>query len=166
MLRYLSAFGPATPGDAQTWSGLAALAPVFDELRPQLRTFADERGRELFDLPDAPRPAADTRAPARLVPAFDNLVLGHADRSRIITDEHRAKVCTPNLRVLPTFLVDGFVAGLWRIERARKTATLSLTPFGKLRKKARLELTEEAQGLLRFAEPDAESFDVTFAKGR
>ena len=115
--RYLAAFGPAAVTDVQTWSGLPKLAPVFDALRDELISFRDERKRELFDLPDAPRPSADTPAPVRLVPDWDNVLLGHQDRSRVIADEHRARVSTRNLQVLATFLVDGLVAGWWSIGR-------------------------------------------------
>jgi hypothetical protein len=83
VLRYLRAFGPASVMDMQNWSRLTKLAPAFERLRERLVTFADERGRELFDLPDAPRPEADVPAPVRLLGEYDNVLLGHADRSRI-----------------------------------------------------------------------------------
>ena len=158
--RYLAAFGPATPGDAQAWSGLQGLREVFEELRPSLVTFRDARKRELFDLPDAPRPAEDTPAPVRFLPDFDNLVLSHDDRTRIIADEHRPLVTLKNLQVRATFLVDGFVAGTWKIERKKKTATLILEPFGKLDKKTLAALEREGDTLLRFAEEDAELREV------
>lgn len=164
VLRYLAAFGPATAADAQTWSGLQALREVFDALRPRLLTFQDERGRELFDLPAAPRPPADTPAPARFLPDFDNLVLAHDDRARLVADEHRPALFLPNLRIPPSFLVDGMVAGTWKVERARSTATLSIEPFARISKKARDELTEEGDRLLRFVEPDARAHEVRFAK--
>lgn len=159
-LRYLAAFGPATPGDMQAWSGLTGMKAVFDELRPQLRTFRSERGRELFDLPGAPRPEADVPAPARYLPEFDNLVLAHSDRTRVLADEHRGLVVTKNLRVRATFHWDGFAAGIWDVKRTRKAATLHLTPFATLPKQAVAALSEEGTALLRFIEEDAETFDV------
>ena len=161
--RYLAAFGPATPGDAQAWSGLQGLRAVFEELRPELVTFRDERKRELFDLPEAPRPPEDTPAPVRFVPEFDNLVLAHGDRSRVIADEHRPKVITKNLQVRATFLVDGFVAGTWKTERKKKAATLTLEPFTPLPKKILAALEQEGDALLRFVEEDAEIREVRCA---
>jgi hypothetical protein len=152
---YLAAFGPASAADAQTWSGAGGLKQVLQGLRDELAVFRDERGRELFDLPDAPRPDADTPAPPRLLPEFDNLVLAHEDRSRVIADEHRPLVTTKNLRVRATFLVDGVVAGTWTIEAKRRLATLRLAPFGKLTKAAARALTAEAEALVRFAEPES-----------
>ena len=161
--RYLAAFGPATPGDAQAWSGLQGLREVFEELRPSLVTFRDERKRELFDLPDAPRPPENTPAPIRFLPDFDNLVLAHDDRTRVIADEHRPKVTLKNLQVRATFLNDGFVAGTWKVERKKKAATLILEPFGKMDKKTLAALEREGDALLRFAEEDAEMREVRFS---
>jgi hypothetical protein len=162
--RYLAAFGPATPADAQTWSGLGALKEVFEALRPELAVFQDERGRELFDLPDAPRPAEETPAPVRLLPEYDNLLLSHADRTRVIAKEHRPAIATPNLIALPTFLVDGFAAGTWRVERKGRAATLTLSPFRPLARKVRTELEAEAEPLLRFVEEDAQAYDLRVAR--
>lgn len=155
VLRYLAAFGPASAADAQAWSGLPALGEVLDRLRPRLRTFTDDAGRELFDLPDAPRPDPDSPAPARFLPEFDNLVLAHADRRRIIADAHRPFLTTKNLRVRSVFLWDGLAAGVWESEYKRKVATLRLRPFAPLPYAALDALTDEGQALLRFTEPGA-----------
>ncbi|MFF5208987.1 winged helix DNA-binding domain-containing protein [Streptosporangium sp. NPDC000396] len=160
VLRHLAAFGPAASADVQTWSGIKGLRTVLDGLRPRLRVFRDEQGRELFDLPEAPRPAEDVPAPARFLPDFDNLMLAHADRTRVIADEYRGRVVTKNLRVRATFLWDGFARGTWQVERRRKDAILRMTPFESLPKSAISNLTEEADALLRFLEPDAETSDV------
>jgi hypothetical protein len=161
--RYLGAFGPASAKDAQTWSGVGGLKAVLDGMRDRLEVFSDERGRELFDLPGAPRPDAGVAAPARLLPEFDNLVLAHDDRSRVIADEHRPLVTTKNLRVKATFLLDGVVAGTWTVAVKRKLATLELAPFGRLTTQARGELEREALALLAFVEPDVAARDVKLA---
>jgi hypothetical protein len=153
--RHLEAFGPATTADIQAWSGLKGLGTVLDELRSELVVFRDPRGRELFDLPDAPRPDEDVAAPARLLPEFDSLLLAHADRSRIVADEHRSALVTKNLRIRASFLWDGIIHGTWTVERARKSATIVLAPFGPLPKRALRSLGEEAVQMLRFLEPDA-----------
>lgn len=163
VLRYLSAFGPATAGDVQTWTGLKGLKDVLASLKPKLLTFRDEKGRELFDLPKAPRPPEDTPAPVRFLPEFDSLVLGHDDRSRLVADEHRPRLITKNLRIPATFLVDGFVTGTWKVERKKATAALVVEPFEPLKKKTRDALAAEGEGLLRFAEPEARAFEVRFA---
>jgi hypothetical protein len=152
-LRYLAAFGPASAADFQTWSGLKNGRAVFDEL--PLQTV----GKNLFDLPDAPRPDEDTAAPVRFLPEYDNLLLAHADRKRIIADELRPRVATKNLRILPTFLVDGFVAGTWSITR-KKTATLTIEPFAKLSASTREALAAEGERLVRFSEEDAKGWAV------
>ncbi|MEO3828388.1 winged helix DNA-binding domain-containing protein [Actinomadura sp. B10D3] len=155
MLRYLAAYGPGSAADAQAWSGLQSAGEALERLRPRLRVFADDKGRELFDLPDAPRPAEDVPAPARFLPEFDSLVLAHADRRRIIADEHRPMLTTKNLRVRAVFLWDGSARGIWETEYKRKVATLRMRPFEALPQTALDELTAEGEGLLRFLEPDA-----------
>ncbi len=135
VLRYLAAFGPASVMDAQAWSGLTRLGAVFEKLRPRLVTFRDEAGRELFDLPDAPRPDADTPAPPRFLPVYDNATLGFANRDRIVRGG--PKVPVPQSVVVRTFLVDGFTAGLWNIVEDKRQATLMIEPFGKLTKAER-----------------------------
>ena len=163
VLRYLAAFGPATPTDAQAWSGMSGLRETFEALRPRLVTFRDARKRELFDLPDAPRPDEDTAAPVRFVPDFDNLVLSHDDRTRIMADEHRSRVTLKNLQVRATFLVDGLVAGTWKSERKRKAAVLTIEPFGTVAKRVRAALEEEAEPLLAFLEEDAAEREIRWA---
>jgi hypothetical protein len=153
--RYLAAFGPATAADVQTWSGLRGAKQILTRLSPELVTFRDEQNRELFDLPDAPRPAADVPAPPRFLPEFDNLVLSHADRTRVIADEHRGHVVTKNLRVRAIVLYDGFACGTWDVERKKTSVALRVTPFGPLPAHAVRALTTEAEALLGFVEPDA-----------
>lgn len=162
VVRYLTAFGPATVMDAQTWSGLTRLAEVLERLRPRLRTFRDESDRELFDLPDAPRPDPDTPAPARFLYDYDNLLLSHADRSRVVTDGYRWQQF-PADNVMPQIvLVDGMTAGTWKINRSRASATLTVRPFTRLGQSAMVELAEEAEGLFEFAAAGATTRDIQF----
>lgn len=163
VLRYLAAFGPASVTDAQTWLGLK-LKEVFEELRPKLQVYRDEGRRELFDLPDQALPAEDTPAPVRFLPEFDNLLLSHSNRKRVVADEHRARVYLPALRVAATILVDGFVRGAWKIEKSKTAATLVIEPFEKLAKKERATLAEEGERLLRFVEASAKSFEVQWTE--
>jgi hypothetical protein len=162
VMRYLGAFGPASVKDAQTWSGLTRLREVFERLRPRLRTFRDEGGTEVFDLPDSPRPDPDVPAPVRFVAAFDNLILSHADRSRVIAAEHRKAIASKNGMVPATFLVDGFVSGTWKVVRDRREATLWISPFEPLPKQAHEVLTEEGERLLNFMTDGAGGFAIRF----
>ncbi|AKU90936.1 winged helix DNA-binding domain-containing protein [Vulgatibacter incomptus] len=148
VVRYLRAFGPATARDIQTWSGLQALRPVLDGLRPRLRSMRDEDGDELFDVPDAPLPDPDTPAPPRFLPGWDNALLSHADRRRIISDANRKEISRPNAVTPGTILVDGFVRGTWRIEKTRRDAILTITPLERWRKQERDAVVEEGEGLL------------------
>lgn len=140
MLRYLGAFGPASVADASTWSRLTGLREVFERLRPQLRTFRDERGRELFDLPDAPRPDPDVPAPARFLPEYDNVLLSHDDRSRFTSVPFSAPE-----RVHGTVLVDGMVEATWALDGS----TLAVHHAG-IDGEATKELEEEGARFLRF----------------
>jgi hypothetical protein len=142
------------------------LKDVFEKLRPELQSYRDETRRELFDLPGAPQPDADAPAPVRFLPEFDNLLLSHANRKRVVADEHRSRVYLPALRVAATILADGFVRGAWKIEKTKTSATLVIEPFEKLTKKDRAALTEEGEGLVRFIEPDAKAFDLRFTDDR
>ncbi|MFO0590445.1 MAG: winged helix DNA-binding domain-containing protein [Polyangiaceae bacterium] len=159
---YLAAFGPASVADAQSWSGIASLKEAFEALRPRLVTFRDERKRELFDLPDAPRPDAETEAPVRLLPEFDALGLAHDDRSRLVDEAHKKLLFRPNLRNPPMFLVNGRVAGTWEIDPKKKKSTVELTAFAKIPKKSQDALAAEAESLSRFIEPTAKDHEVRF----
>jgi len=160
VLRYLAAFGPATVGDIQAWSGLAGLAPTVDGLRPRLRAFRDEGGVELLDVPDGPLPDTDTPALPRFLPEFDNVLIAHADRSRIIPSVLRDRVIADLGH--PMFLVDGSTAGTWRVRRGDALATLELTPFGRLDADDRDALVDEGLRLLAFIAPHATASEVRF----
>ncbi|RCG18272.1 winged helix DNA-binding domain-containing protein [Streptomyces diacarni] len=164
VLRYLGAFGPASVRDVQTWSGLTRLGEVVERLRPQLRVFADEAGRELFDLPEAPRPHTELPLPVRFLAEYDNLVLSHADRSRLMDEPVRRALATRNGQVPGTFLVDGRVRGTWKADTGRGPARLTLTPFERLANEAEQALAEEGERLLEFAANGREGpRQVTFA---
>jgi hypothetical protein len=158
--RYLGAFGPATVRDVQAWSGLTGLRAVLDELRPGLVTFRDEQGAELFDLPSAPRPDAGAPAPVRLIAEFDNLVLSHGDRSRVVSAESFARLSTVNGIFPGAVLVDGFVAGMWRLARTKGAATLTIEMFGSTREQA--QVSAEGERMLAFCAPAA-THEIRFA---
>lgn len=157
--RCLAAFGPATVADVAKWSGLGAVRRTLDAM-PDLVRFRDEQGRVLYDLPEAPRPAADVPAPARFLPRFDNLLLAHADPARCIGPTDRKRVFTVNGIIHATFLWDGVVAGRWAVEREGETAVLRLAPFRPLPAAAIGALAEEGAGLARFVDEDAGDADV------
>ena len=142
VMRYLAAFGPATPGDIRAWSGLTGAAAIVERLRPQLRGFRDERGRELVDVPDAPLPDPDTPAPVRFLPVYDNAILAHDDRSRILADGY-----PPSIAHRPTVLVDGFASGTWQIDDGQ----LEIRLFADVAASDRAALEEEGERLLAFA---------------
>jgi hypothetical protein len=156
IMRYLGAFGPATVNDIQAWCWLTKLREVVERLRPRLRTFQDEQGNELFDLPEAPRPDPATPAPPRFLPEYDNLLLAHADRTRVIADEHRTRIFTKG-----ALLVDGFVVGAWKINRGRAVATLAIELFAALSESDRSAVTEEGARLLAFTVPGV-THDIQF----
>ena len=143
--RYLAAFGPSTRADIADWSGLRVtdFAPALEALEP-LRRFRDENGRELLDVQRAPLPPADTPAPVRFLPKWDNTLLAHADRRRVLPEELRKAVIAKNGDVTQTFLVDGIVAGSWAADKKGKIA---LAPFAPLPRAARREVDEEAARL-------------------
>ncbi|MFF1451677.1 winged helix DNA-binding domain-containing protein [Streptomyces sp. NPDC058274] len=166
VLRYLAAFGPASVKDVQAWSGLTRLRAVIERLRPDLVTFRDPSGAELFDLPDAPRPDPDTPAPARYLAPYDNAILSHADRTRIISDEDRKAIATKNAVIPGTILLDGFVHGVWRVEQEGSTATLHVRPFRPVSAAQRAELEEEGERLLAFAADSAGTRNVRLGSVR
>ena len=141
--RYLAAFGPATRADVSQWSGVPIrdLAAGFERLR--LRSFRDERSRELLDLPRAPLASADVPAPVRLLPRWEELLLSHKDRTRVLPDEYRSQVIAVNGDVRQAILVDGFVAGYWEQDGERVT----IHPFAPLPRQARREVEDEAARL-------------------
>jgi hypothetical protein len=153
VVRYLAAFGPASTMDVQAWSGLTRLREVTDRLRPRLKVFRSEAGKELLDLPDAPHPDPDTPAPVRFLPQYDNVLLSHADRSHLAGDA-AARWPTDDLH-WSALLVDGFVGGAWRLARDRKAATLTVRLFGSPGAQAEAEVAEEGERLLGFLAEDA-----------
>ncbi|GAA0810235.1 winged helix DNA-binding domain-containing protein [Spirilliplanes yamanashiensis] len=155
--RYLAAFGPASVRDIQQWCGLTRLAEVVDRLRPGLVTFRDPRGVELVDLPGAPRPGPDVPAPVRFLYDFDNLLLSHADRRRVVGDaDYAAQGFDGTTNEQPSsVLVDGAVAATWRILRDGPAATLRVRPFRRLTAAERAAVQDEGAALLAFATPDA-----------
>ncbi|MHA4848836.1 winged helix DNA-binding domain-containing protein [Rhodococcus sp. MSC1_016] len=162
VLRYLAAFGPASALDAQAWSGLTRLGEILDELRPQLRVFTAESGTELFDLPDAPRPEAGVPAPVRILAPFDNVLLSHADRRRILDDEVRKRVFTQNGIIKPAVLVGGRVAGFTTTTVGKDAVILEVEPLTTIAKSHRPAIEAEGRRLLKFAHPEAVTREVRF----
>jgi hypothetical protein len=161
-LRYLGAFGPATAADFVTWSRVPGMAEVFARLRPRLRVLHDPDGRELLDLPRAPRPPASTPAPPRFLPDYDNVLLSHADRNHVIRDEHRSAMQRPN-GVLPgTLLVDGSVQATWSLVRDGTSARLVVRALEDIAVH-RDAIRDEGRGLLALLAADAARTEVVFA---
>jgi hypothetical protein len=160
-LRYLAAFGPATPADLVVWSRITGLAEVIARLRPRLQVLHDERGRELFDLPRAPRPPASVEAPPRFLPDYDNVLLSHADRNHVFLDEFRSAIQSSN-GVLPgSVLVDGSVGATWSVEKDSARARLVVRPLADIAAH-RDAIRDEGLGLLGLLAPDAARVEVTF----
>jgi len=160
VLRYFGAFGPASVADVATWSRLTGLRHVVERLRPQLVTFRDERGQELFDVPDAPRPDPDTPAPVRFLPEYDNLLLSHDDRSRFLA----GRPLVIGERTTGSLLYDGCLFGLWSVQRDRasKAATLIARVAGEPNE----EVAAEAEAVVRFLVPDASGRHVRVERGQ
>jgi hypothetical protein len=157
VLRYLGAFGPASVADIQLWSGLTRLREVAERL--PLRTFRGETGQVLYDLPGAPRPAEDVPAPPRFLPEYDNLLLSHKDRTRVIPGTRPVPLPPGNGAAAGTFLIDGMWQGTWQI----RGQALRIQPFTKLRRADRDALLAEAAQLLAFAVPQA-TYDIILGK--
>ncbi len=162
VLRYLAAFGPAGVKDIATWSWLTGVRAIVDRLRPRLVTFRDEAGRELFDLPDAPRPPEEAPSPPRFLPEYDNVALSHADRTRIFVPQAFGQLTG----WVGTFTADGFISGQWRLDRAKAGATLVLQPFLPLQPKTRDELVAEGERLMAFMAPASTDRRVEFGIAR
>ena len=160
VLRYFRAFGPATVADVATWCRLTGMREVVERLRPRLAVFRDEAGRELFDLPDAPRPDPATPAPTRFLPEYDNVLLSHADRSRFVSDAAREGARSLTGRVQGTVLHDGMLSGVWRIDREDENATLVVSPVVRLAKRAVGSIAAEGRRLLRLVAEDARRRDI------
>ncbi len=153
-LRYLAAFGPASASDMRTWCGLPALREVMDRLKPQLRAFVDESGRDLVDLPDAARPHPDVRAPVRFLPEYDNVLLSHDDRTRVIPDRRGVPLPPGNGAQMGTLLVDGDFRAIWRISHDRHSAVLKVRAIPPLSRGQISEVQEEGDRLLAFLKPE------------
>lgn len=154
--RYLAAFGPATVQDIQAWSGITRLGPVVEKLRNRLRSFRDEHGRELLDVETSPLPDPETPAPPRFLAPFDNAILGHAVRDRIIATGDRQLLARD--RLMRTFLLDGYVAGTWRFDGT----TLQIEPFRGLTSAECRALQDEAERFVSFLTPDVDQTSVRF----
>ena len=156
VLRYLAAFGPATVSDIRTWSWLTGLREVVQRLRPRLRTFRDESGRELFDVEDGVLVDPDVPAPIRFLPQYDNIFLSHDDRSRILGEG----MTVPDLIWKGGVLIDGFVAATWRIRRDKGRATMTIELVDPLTGPRRAELEDEGARLFVFLAADAAERDL------
>jgi winged helix DNA-binding protein len=157
VVRYLAAFGPSAVADVQAWSGLTGVRSVIERLGPRLRIFRDDRDRELFDVPGAPLPDEDTPAPPRFLPEYDNVFLGHKDRSRIVSSG------SPWTEVgWGPVLVDGFGAARWKVGREKDLAVLRIEPVRRLDRAEKEAVSEEAERLLAFVAQDAGSRDIRF----
>jgi hypothetical protein len=157
VLRYFGAFGPATVADVATWSRLTGLKAVVDRLRPRLMTFRDERGRELFDLPEAPRPDPETPAAPRFLPEYDNVLLSHADRSRFTSDEQRRAFSGVEGRIKGTVLSDGVVLGVWQRDG---DGALVVSYAGRTTKRTLAAVAAEGRRLLRLIGPGVDAAEV------
>jgi hypothetical protein len=161
VLRYLAAFGPASVADMQAWCGLTRLDTSFAALGDKLLRFEDENGRVLFDLPDAQRPAAETPAPVRFLPDYDNILIGYADRSRFIDAGGIVRISRGN-GFRPVLIVDGVAAATWRLVREKKAAMLEIDPFRPFTRRERLAVEAEGEAFVVFLAEEVEDRGVGF----
>ena len=161
--RYLAAFGPADVMDFQTWSGMTSLKSALKATLETLVGYRDEKGRDLYDLPGEPIVDGDTPAPIRFLPEYDNILIAHRDRTRILPERRRKKVFVSAGRVLGSVIIDGFVGAIWKVERDKKQATLRVTLFDKQTDEVLDAIETEGLELIRFIEDDADSLNVEFS---
>ena len=163
--RCLAAFGPATLADVAKFAGQvpARVRPTLQRIAPELRTFSDEEGRLLYDLPRAPRPDADVAVPVRFLPRYDELLISYQHRDRVIAPAHRSAVYSKNAIVEAVVTVDGFAAGTWSLVRAKNEAVLRVAAFARLVPAKRVAIEAEGDALLGFLAPDAPTVGVRFA---
>ena len=163
--RYLAAFGPASLADIAKFSGQvpARVRPVLERLRPKLATFADEKRRVLYDLARAPLPSADVNAPVRYLPRWDEALIAYQDRDRITPKKHLPALYAKNGIIEASLLVDGFVSGIWALERTKTDATIRVRTFMRLSPRDRASAESEGERLARFLAPEAKTVGVRFA---
>ncbi len=161
--RYLAAYGPAGVMDFQTWTGVTGLKSQLAATLADLVEYRDAAGKTCYDLPDLTTAAADAPAPIRFLPEYDNILIAHKDRGRILPEIHRKKVFVSAGRVLGSVIIDGFVGAIWRLQRDKARATLLVSLFEAQDTDVRAAIESEGLALLRFIAEDAEDFSVDFA---
>ena len=159
--RYIRAFGPVNAADMATWSRLTRIGPEFEAIKKELVTFEDVDGRTLYDFPDAPRPQADTPAPIRFLPLYDNVYLGYENRRRMLSEE-TAHLINMFQNFKPAVLIDGTANAGWTISVKKGEAVLEIEPYRKLLKREMREIEAEGSAFLRFMKADARSSDIRF----
>ncbi len=153
--RYLAAFGPASVMDFQTWTGMTRLKSQLGPTLGDLMVYQSESGRTIYDLPEATIAAPDALAPVRFIPEYDNMLIAHRDRSRILPDEHRKKVFLSAGRVIGTVLLDGFVGATWQVKKDKHSLSLFVKLFAAQPKDCLQAIEEEGDRLLRFFDDQA-----------
>lgn len=161
--RYLAAFGPASVMDFQTWTGMTSLKSQLAATLTELVEYRDEAGKACFDLPELRIENADAPAPIRFLPEYDNILIAHKDRGRILPEAHRKKVFVSAGRVLGSVTIDGFVGAIWRVRRDKARATLLVSLFEAQTDGVKAAIESEGLALLRFIAEDAEDFKLEFA---